>query len=173
MVSLPQEFRPDPYTSVLVVNVGALRGKRCPDAHWIYVPDSDAGFFRVGFYSNVDSEFVPASSRAAGDRVSIYVEKAYPGGAKPTELEQQRYVQAVIAELQSWGFIGDVEVAHGTWVDSAYTWSWPGSRWRRSALELLAQHGVQMVGRYARWHFQGIAESIGDGLVCGAVERWV
>jgi protoporphyrinogen oxidase len=30
--------RPDPYTSVLVINLGATRGRACPDDHWLYVP---------------------------------------------------------------------------------------------------------------------------------------
>src|SRR5688572_3233539 len=34
----------DPYTSVLVLNLGAAKGRRCPDHHWVYVPSSTAGF---------------------------------------------------------------------------------------------------------------------------------
>src|SRR5438094_255503 len=33
---------PDPYTSVLVLNIGARRGSRCPDEHWLYLPDTRA-----------------------------------------------------------------------------------------------------------------------------------
>ena len=47
----------DPYTSVLVVNIGATKGDKCPDDHWIYTPQNKSGFHRVGFYSNVDSSF--------------------------------------------------------------------------------------------------------------------
>ncbi len=163
---------PDPYTAVLVLNVGALRGPRCPADHWVYVPRSRSGFHRVGFYSNVDPSFLPAVPRTPEPRVSIYVERAYPGGTRPDAREVAAYATAAVGELQDWGFIGDAEVADPTWIDVAYTWAWPGSRWRETALRLLGEHGVRQVGRYGRWTFQGVADSIRDGLAEGtAVPR--
>jgi protoporphyrinogen oxidase len=57
MTGLEMDEPADPYTSVLVLNIGAVRGPRCPTDHWLYHPHSEAGFHRVGFYSNVDSSF--------------------------------------------------------------------------------------------------------------------
>ena len=157
----------DPYTSVLVLNIGAERGRKCPDDHWLYNPDAKSGFHRVGFYSNVDRLFLPRSARASGSHVSIYVERAYRGGVRPAEGEVESYSKAVIAELQEWGYIGGVDVAHPTWIDVAYTWRRPGSRWREAALRLLESYDIYPVGRYARWNFQGIADSIRDGFCAG------
>lgn len=168
MTGLSVEERPDPHTSVLVLNVGAVRGAQCPNQHWVYVPRSDAGFHRVGFYSNVDAHFLPASSRTAQDRVSIYVERAYPGDEKPSDDEQAAYARAVVRELKRWGYIAEAEVVDPTWIDVAYTWAWPGSDWRQKALRRLREHDILMVGRYARWTFQGIADSLRDGLFVGA-----
>lgn len=155
----------DPSTAVLVLNLGAVRGPECPDAHWVYVPRSRSGFHRVGFYSNVDAHFLPAG--AAG-RVSLYVERAYRDGCRPSEEEVAAYAAAAIAELREWKFIEDVEVVSPTWVDVAYTWSLPGSWWRERALEQLAGHGILMAGRYGQWRFQGIADSLRDGFAAGA-----
>jgi protoporphyrinogen oxidase len=168
-LKLPEEA--DPYTSVLVLNIGGVRGTQCPTDHWLYLPASQAGFHRVGFYSNVDVRFLPRSARAAHNRVSIYVERAYLGGQKPTPQEVREYSQAAVRELQQWGFMGDAEVVDPTWIDVAYTWSWPGSKWRAAALQALEEHDIQMVGRYARWMFQGIADSLRDGLYVGAANR--
>ena len=63
MAGLEVDEEPADYTSVLVLNIGATRGKKCPDDHWLYIPDSESRFHRVGFYSNVDASFMPASSR--------------------------------------------------------------------------------------------------------------
>lgn len=167
MTGLEVSVSPDPYTSVLVLNIGAVRGSRCPADHWLYNPDAQAGFHRVGFYSNVDVSFLPKSARTAEDRVSIYVERAYRGGEQPTEQEVKTYTQAAIEELQTWQFIGEVEVVDPTWIDVAYTWSWPGSSWRVKALKCLEDHQIFQVGRYGRWIFQGIADSIRDGFVVG------
>ena len=80
MTGLHVSAQEDPYTSVLVLNIGALRGPNCPDDHWLYNPDATSGFHRVGFYSNVDRSFLPASARPRNEAVSIYVERAFVGG---------------------------------------------------------------------------------------------
>jgi protoporphyrinogen oxidase len=168
MTGILSNTKPDPYTSVLVLNIGAVKGRRCPDDHWLYTPEGRSGFHRVGFYSNVDPSFLPASRRAKADRVAIYVERSYPGGARPSERETQAYLNDVVRELQGWGFIEDVEVADPTWIDVAYTWSWPGSSWKQDALKALEAADIYQVGRYGRWAFQGIADSIRDGFFVGA-----
>ncbi len=167
---------PDPATSVLVVNIGAKKGPNRPSEHWLYIPKSRAGFHRVGFYSNVDVSFLPASSRERQDRVSIYVEKAYREGDKPSEAQIALLCRDVVVELQEWGWIGEVEVVDPTWIDVAYTWSKPGSKWRQKALKVLEEHNIYQVGRFARWAsqavMQGIAESIKDGFMAGSVYQF-
>jgi protoporphyrinogen oxidase len=167
MAGLEVDEEPAFYTSVLVLNIGATRGSKCPDDHWLYIPDSDSRFHRVGFYSNVDVSFLPRSSRKNNDRVSIYVERAYKNGQKPSNKEIETYSESVVKELKSWGFIQEAETVHPTWIDVAYTWSMPGSNWKELAISELEKHGVYQVGRYGRWVFQGIAESIEDGFSAG------
>lgn len=166
LTGIETEERQDPYTSVLVVNIGAVKGPKCPEHHWLYVPQSNSGFHRVGFYSNVDKSFVPDSSDGV-DRVGIYVEKAYLGGSKPTREEIDRVSQAMVKELKDWGFIGEVEVLEPTWVDVAYTWRYPDSTWVETMIEKLKEKGIHQVGRYAEWKFQGIIESIRAGMEAG------
>lgn len=164
MTGLSVAAEPDPHTSVLVLNLGVTRGPKCPDAHWVYVPRSKAGFHRVGFYSNVDASFLPRSRRAGGNHASLYVERAFPGSEKPSDADITAYTQRTVAELTDWGFIGEVETIDPTWIDVGYTWAWPGSTWREDAIRRLEESDILPVGRYARWVFQGIADSIRDGL---------
>lgn len=173
MTGLSVTDRPDPHTAVLVVNIGALKGERCPDDHWLYVPCSKSGFHRVGFYSNVDRSFLPVGARDSGDKVSIYVERAFPPEKKPDAGEIDACCTQIVDELQQWGFIETAEVVHPTWVDVAYTWSWPGSAWPRQAMQALEAVGIYQTGRYGRWLFQGIADSIRDGFVAGSCFRSV
>ncbi len=162
-VSVDEE--PGPYTSVLVLNIGAVRGPECPAEHWIYLPSSRSGFHRVGFYNNVDPSFVPAGDPA---RVGIYVERACAAGHRPDESAMKAYSEEAVRELREWGFIEDVEVTHLTWIEVAYTWSLPASDWRRKTAKTLEEQGVLMAGRYGMWRFQGIGESIRDGLIAGS-----
>ena len=171
MTQLSVNAETDPSTAVLVVNIGAVKGPRCPEDHWLYVPQSRAGFHRVGFYSNVDPSFLPMSRRKRGDAVSIYVEKAYPDGVRPSAAEMSVIGEQIVAELQEWGWIETAEVVDPTWIDVAYTWSWPGSTWKTEALRLLDEHNIVQVGRYARWVFQGIADSLRDGLYVGGTTK--
>ena len=171
LAGLTVEGEPDPHTSVLVLNIGAERGPCHPDQHWIYQPHSASGHHRIGFCSNVDESFLPSSARRAHDRSAVYVERAYRGGDVPTAAEQSVFTDAVVAELQSSGYLGAVDVVDPTWIDVAYTWSWPRSTWRARALDALAAHGIHQVGRFARWSFQGIADSVKEGLQAGTARR--
>ncbi len=165
----------EPYSSVVVINIGAGRGTACPDAQWVYVPESRSGFHRVGFYSHVDPMFLPASCREDPQRIGLYVEVARRGGDRPDEVELGRICGSVVGELTDWGWIRHADIVDPTWVDVAYTWTRPGSQWRIRALKALEASGVVQVGRFARWETrvqdQGIAQSVCNGLAAGASLR--
>ncbi|MGH9297678.1 MAG: protoporphyrinogen/coproporphyrinogen oxidase [Acidimicrobiales bacterium] len=167
LAGLEVDEPPDPSTSVLVLNIGAVRAELCPDAHWQYEPDSRSGFHRIGFYSNVDPSFLPASHRRRADKVSLYVERAFRTGAQMPPGEVSEYTTSVLGELRARRYIGDVDVVDPSFVHVAYTWRRPGSHWREQAIAALASKGVLQVGRYGSWQFQGIADSIRDGLAIG------
>lgn len=148
-ISGVQEAKDFPYTSVVCLNIGAERGKNCPDNHWLYVPYCKSGFYRVGFYSNVHG-------CAPRWKVSLYVEKA-------TDMDQAIYKKDAIKELQDWGFIGQVEYCDSILINYAYTWMFPHTK-REWALAMLKSKGVDSIGRYGSWRFQGIAQSVEQGL---------
>jgi len=167
LAGLSAGVQADPATGVMVVNLGARRGPRCPDDHWVYLPGSASGLHRVGFYDNVAEHFLPASRRGARTHAALYVERAWHG-ATPGEAVRRAFVRDAIAELRGWGWIDDVEACDLTLVECAYTWRWPESTWREQALDALRIAGIVPAGRYARWHFQGIADSIAEGFAAGA-----
>lgn len=160
--------RAHPSPAILVLNIGAEKGDNCPKHHWVYVPRTLAKFHRVGFYSNVDESFLPFNERGKGKKVSIYVEKAYKEGTRTSPEELQLYTDEAILELQEWGWIKKVDVADPTWIDVAYTWSWPNSKWKEKTLKALENEDIYQIGRFGRWLFQGISDSIRDGLAAGA-----
>jgi hypothetical protein len=43
----------------------------------------------------------------------------------------------------------------------------PGSSWKQAAIKELENKGIYQIGRYGRWIFQGIADSIKDGFFIG------
>ncbi|MCS7123001.1 MAG: protoporphyrinogen oxidase-like protein, partial [Candidatus Aenigmarchaeota archaeon] len=85
-------------------------------------------------------------------------------GTKLTKEDIKNISNIVIDELKNWGYIKEVEVISPTWIEVAYTWEWPGSRLKEEVLIFLKNNNINSVGRYGKWKFQGIAESIRDGL---------
>ncbi len=111
-----------PYTRVVVFNVIAEKGPKCPKHHWLYVPDSDTGCYRVGFYSNVEPEFLPEGIRQT--QVRIYGEQAIAVREDAPDMQAQYNIDIapVVQELQRWGFIGKMEYADFNMCSPAYTW---------------------------------------------------
>jgi len=163
---LSSDSKKDPFTSVLVFNIGGLRGPNCPDVHWIYLPQSKSGLYRIGFYSNIESSFLPISSRWTKEKVSIYAEKAFSGESKPSADYIKSCGKSIIEELKTYGFLESAEVIDPTWVETAYTRVWRDSDWRHKSIEALRRHDIYQIGRYGSWKFQGISRSIKEGLSC-------
>lgn len=162
MAKISSEEIPAPYTSLMIINIGAKKGKKCPPYHWLYFPKTKSGFYRVGFYSNVDRSFLP--SHSIENKISLYVDKAYPGGKKPTNREVKKLVKDITNELQKWQFIDQLEIVDPNWIEVAYTWSLPNSKWREKTLKILRENDIYQIGRFGQWQFQGILESIKEGL---------
>jgi hypothetical protein len=161
----------DPHTSVLVLNLGARKGPHCPPEHWVYVPRSRSGFHRVGVYSHVDQSFLPRSMQGRSEFAAFYIESAFLPENRPDAARVDDLCRRMIKELQEWRWIEGVEAVSPTWIEVAYTWSLPGSTWRDEALRALESHSIRQVGRYARWSFQGIADSLRDGFRAGEAVR--
>lgn len=145
-----------PYTSVLVINIGAEKAECTPTDHWVYVPFCTSGFYRLAFYSNVDEK------RAPYGKVGLSVELAFPG-MPPEKIDVLRATNEVIKELKLWRFIGDTVVVDPTYVRVAYSWLY-NEKDKDDAIKWLKSRGITSTGRYGKWKFQGLVESIADGL---------
>ena len=145
-----------PYSSVFVLNIGATPGINFPKEHWLYIPFCKSGFHRVGFYTNVEPEKAPKGM------VSLSIEIAF-AGVDYWELDVPYIIRNFVEELQSWRWIEDVIVTDPTWVKVAYTWNKSETE-RIEHLEWLRQKDIISIGRYGKWKFCGLTESIQDGL---------
>lgn len=145
-----------PYTSVLVLNIGADKDSMTPEDHWLYIPFCKSGFYRLGFYSNVDK------TKAPEGKVGISVEMAFKG-VDYEDLDIEQITKDVVKELQDWRFIGKVLTVSPTWVKTAYTWLYSHEE-RENQLGWLAARYIVSTGRYGKWKFQGLTQSIEDGL---------
>jgi len=149
---------------VLVFNLGFDRKGRS-DVHWMYFPERDLRFYRVGFYDNI----------LDGDRMSLYVEIGAPAGAA-LDIEDER--TRVLADLERVGIVRDHVLLswHSVVLDPAYAHISKDSEERSAALrQALASQGVHSVGRYGRWTYCSIEDNLvetRDLAAAIAAERW-
>ncbi|MBI4818568.1 MAG: NAD(P)-binding protein [Deltaproteobacteria bacterium] len=143
--------------SVLYFDV-AIRGtpQEHQDYHWIYFPELDLPFYRVGSYSAVERTLAPKGHR------SYYVEISQVGDLDPSHFEQP-----VIEGLKRVGILEDerdlvfmipnVLSPAYVLVDHAYEAA------RKSILDFLATFPVMTVGRYGRWQYNAMEDALREG----------
>lgn len=134
---------------VLVFNLGFDR-KGLEDVHWLYFPERDVSFYRVGFYDNILSQ----------PRMSLYVEIGLRTG-DPVDVEGTR--TRVLDDLRRTGIVEDHQLVahHSVVLDPAYVHINQASRLlHQTASEELARHGIYSVGRYGGWTYCSIEDNI-------------
>lgn len=145
------------WNKVLVFNLGFDRkGPREP--HWIYYPDPQCVFYRVGFYDNIFDT----------DRLSIYVEIGLPAGAASTisvdgRVDVGALRERVLADLRRQGVISEHRLVaeHSVVMDPAYVHITGASLAEHARLStVLRQSGVHSLGRYGGWTYCSIEDNI-------------
>lgn len=143
-----------PFTAnkVLVFNMGFDR--KGPEAiHWIYYPQKEISFYRVGFYDNI----------LGSDRMSIYVEIGLPYDAIIGEVEISAYRELVIADLQKVGVVSDQQLVshHYVVMNPAYVHLTKQNQLEcRQILSKLEARNVHSLGRYGGWKYCSIEDNI-------------
>ena len=143
--------------SVLYFDV-ALRGapKAHQDYHWIYVPEPEYPFYRVGCYSAVERSLAPEGHR------SYYVEMGCYG-----EVDPSRYEQPVIDGLRRLGIIEDekdILFMLPNVLSPAYVLFDDGyEQARTTVLDWLEHAGIITVGRYGRWQYNAMEDALLEG----------
>lgn len=126
--------------------------------HWVYVPDPDTPFFRVGVYSNA----LPAMAPTEGG--SLYVELA--------DRDAPPDYPRIYRDLASMGAIvdpGDVLFAHCRDIEYAYVVFDDAHEHCTSVIHgWLESVGVRSTGRYGAWIYNSMEDSIVSGMEAAA-----
>jgi protoporphyrinogen oxidase len=138
------------YNKVLVFNLGFDR-KGPEEPHWVYFPDREVSFYRVGFYDNI---------LRTDPRMSLYVELGYPRDAAP---DAAAMLPRVLEDLARTGITDGHELVshHSVVMDPAYVHITQASRAAFADLSAtLALSGVHSIGRYGGWTYCSIEDNI-------------
>ncbi|MEQ1861142.1 MAG: FAD-dependent oxidoreductase [Chthoniobacteraceae bacterium] len=139
-------------------------GAEASQHHWIYFPEPDFIFYRVGSYSAVHAEAAPAGCR------SYYVEMS--GGiadllTRPDELRARvladlRKARVLSAEDEIL-FMDLRRIPHAYVIfDAHYEAS------RQAVIDFLAAHGVLTHGRWGGWNYGGMEDAMIEGRAAAA-----
>lgn len=142
------------YTSVNVYNL-ALKKPLKPFS-WIYFPDQEDPFYRVGLQSG----FSPANAPAGTSSLYIEVPAALPRTARTEKRIWKALVQKGIIEEHD-------EVLFSFWQPLPYAYAvydQRRSRAVRQALAALAKRGCFCAGRYGKWEYSFMESSLLEGL---------
>jgi len=127
--------------------------------HWIYLPDKDLPFYRIGFYSHLPVEFVPPKM------TSVYVEAAVAAGDPRPPLPD--LVERIFCSLEQRDWIDRkrISVAAVNWIDCAYIhFTPPRKRILPGLWRAMADRSIHPIGRYGRWDYLSMEDSILSGV---------
>lgn len=138
---------------VAVFNLGFDRPSK-QNSHWIYFPQKELSFYRIGFYNNIFGD----------NRMSLYVEMGLPEDA---DIDQQALLEQALADLEKVGVIDGHElVDHEFLVMSpAYVHISKDSEEQKArVMAELAKHDIYSAGRYGNWTYCSIEDNIIEAL---------
>lgn len=136
---------------VLVFNLGFDSKGNDRVNSWVYFPNKEYIFYRVGYYDNI----------LGGDKMSLYVEIGFPENQK---LEDKAvYLERVLNDLRRVGILTtqclvDYETVL---MDPAYVHiHGKSSEALRDYKQLLRSDGIYSIGRYGSWTYCSIEDNI-------------
>ncbi|MFC1658852.1 protoporphyrinogen/coproporphyrinogen oxidase [Candidatus Omnitrophota bacterium] len=145
------------WNSIFNLNLG-ISGKLENPWHWVYFPEKEYSFFRVGFHSNFSSQLAPAN------KSSLYAEVAYSEN-KP--IDKSNIIARIKQDLKRTGVliqpericaedINDIKYGYPIY-DKNYQHS------REGIVKFLAQNSIIPCGRYGSWRYMSMGDVILDG----------
>ncbi len=149
------------WSSVLCLCLGT-RGFTPRSEHWIYIPEEDAPYHRVGVPGNYSRRTGPAGA------VSFSVEVAFDPRTPP---DLKRLARAAREHFLRSGLLpmrAGLETEGSIVLPYGYVFH---DRWREDHLPLildaLRREGVDSVGRYGAWEYSSMQDAVEQGLVAG------
>lgn len=136
---------------VLVFNLGFDRKGADRKNNWVYVPDRDVIFYRVGYYDNI----------LGSDRMSLYVEIGFP---ENEDLGKEGlYLERVMDDLRKLGIVTDQELIdyEAVLMNPAYVHiNRKGMDAVTCYKQQLALQDIYSIGRYGSWTYCSIEDNI-------------
>ncbi len=145
------------WNSVFNLNLG-IEGKPRHNKHWIYFPQQDISFFRVGFFNNFSRGLSPAGKQ------SLYIEVSY---SKDKPIDKACILKSIIKDSNKAEIldksnkvctrdINDIKYGYPIY-DKNY------SPARNLIKDYCLENNVYLAGRYGSWRYMSMEDSLLNG----------
>jgi protoporphyrinogen oxidase len=142
------------YISVYDVNIGVNR-PNISDKHWLYFPEPEFIFYRVGFPSNFSASVAPAGYSSMYVEVSVFPEE---------EIDEQILVDRISEGLQHCGVLkaaDEIVVCDVVRIECAYVlYDLNRAQALQTILPYLQQQHIYAIGRYGSWVYSAMEDAI-------------
>lgn len=135
---------------VLVFNFGFDSPPTDTETQWVYFPERDISFYRVGFYNNI----------LHTDRMSLYVEIGFPSEVK---IDVEKHRKIVLEDLKKVGIIDQQKLIseNSVIMNPGYVHiSNKSMLFKAEKQEQMRLDGVFSIGRYGDWKYCSIEDCI-------------
>lgn len=139
------------WNKVLVFNLGFDSKGNDTKNNWIYIPDKNCSFYRIGYYDNIFNN----------DRMSVYIELGFD---KNTEIDIDYWFNKVMTDLINYGIVNVQKLVshHNVIMNPAYVHITSESvNDVINKKKILEDSSIYSIGRYGNWTYC----SIEDGMI--------
>jgi len=148
-------------SATLGINIG-FKGKLhndLKDLHWLYFSERKYIFHRIGFYSNFNKTLAPTNNS------SIYIEVGLDNNQVDDVIISET-IEKVLTQIEQLGYFEakNIDVLHTTIMRNSYVRF--DENWEhvvRSIRAELKAYNILSTGRYGRWDYTSMEDSILDG----------
>lgn len=141
------------WNKVLVFNLGFDKKGNERRNNWIYFPDKELVFYRVGFYDNIIGQ----------DKMSLYVEIGFSN--HKNDIDEKEYLNRTLNDLKKTGIVTDHKLVDycAVTMDPAYVHiTRQSEKDKKIKMAKLAENNVFSIGRYGGWEYCSLEDNIFD-----------
>ncbi len=135
------------YNKVLVFNLGFDKKSKLTKEHWLYIPDKDCNYYRVGFYDNILNQ----------DKLSMYIEIGYNKDANISDAEIKKQLELTLENLKKQKIIDsntNLMEYETIIMDPAYVHISTKTNTKvHQELDKLKNKNIYSIGRYGAWTY--------------------
>jgi protoporphyrinogen oxidase len=150
-------FKKLKWNSIFNLNIG-IKADDESGRHWIYFPEKELSFFRIGFYNNFSSHLAPPG------HTSLYIEVSYSPGQP---INKADIICRIEADLKHTGILPSTEkICCRDANDIKYGYPIYDMHYndaREKIIKYLLRKDIFGAGRYGSWRYFSMEDAILDG----------